>query len=238
MKQPTIAFKGKPTTGGKLLILCTISFGQFRTEKNTRTFIITDKISNQRRPRTDEVEEKFYKPIVISTGLSLPCSFWKPKNEKFERAIGSYSNYNDKLKEIEQNIFLLFESFPDNISPEIIKKELTKIFDKEKKKSVLTKAADKVIEKRKASTVLETGKVLAMSTFAPRLFSELIHEKLQEEFKRGTLNEKSSGSQYKQFAAKFAEYEKHYEKVNGQLLFCQNLTDTTYLPFELWVRKT
>lgn len=100
-------------------ILCIISFSYY--EYNRKLFWETKKaelVGNKNRDsqyimrRIHEAADrgempKSYKRLSLSTGITIPESFW---NKKEKKAVGQYGHINDKLSILEENIELLYTS--------------------------------------------------------------------------------------------------------------------------------
>lgn len=83
----------------------------------------------------ENLKQTTYKPLVISTGLSVPIQFWDDKEKK---CLGVYDFYNDKLFQIIEGIELLYKTLcniPNKIvTPEIfhhhIQKDILQVLKK------------------------------------------------------------------------------------------------------------
>jgi hypothetical protein len=130
---------------------------------------------------TMKEKETNYKPIILSTGLSLPVKFWD-NEEKI--CLAPYQDYNGKIENLKKSVKMIYDSIcevkkPDEITKEFFQNKIDEIIFK--KKTSLTDA--KKIEKKEVFRNVEKlskKKEIVISTEHNNIFTKWIEWKIEQ----------------------------------------------------------
>lgn len=167
-----ISIQPKPTSKEVTLLRLVISFNQSDLQtKQTKVKLPTGNFTNAPSWANDDLlvdasqTKKVYKQVRISSGISIPTTFW---DNKKKICLGIHSSKNQQLKEIIDSIHLLYDSL-SNVTIEQFQQKI--------KEKVIQPSKDKpTIEKKKIAVEEPKSNQFksALGVNVPTLFTEYI----------------------------------------------------------------
>jgi integrase len=237
-----INFQAQKTSAKMISLVAYVHFGYSNVIKVTEQFrnFTTAFVAGGEQKYGDTfpyvTEKKKPAPARVSTGITLPATFWEQKAQK---TTGSYSNLNDELKTFKENVGKLYEALKKSqieITPRYFQKEIKKHIINNKYDDVIHPAQPfKKPEPTFADTIIK--QVSNGVSFPAFMLSEIERERKLTVIP-GSTKEKSL-MRYETSAKRMQEFETYLAKKYKDedfKLYCNELTEELFSQYFIFLQ--